>query len=160
MGGDVIPHDLFLRMASFGFDNRTLINHCELLAILAAILSAPDLLRDRDIVVWSDNVGALSACVHGYSRQPEMAALSNAIHLLLADSCSRAYFLHVPGKANCADIPSRVPFIAHGNTMALDPTRLSVSDARTVAALNAFFLPTMFPSASQLADLSTFWSRS
>ena len=105
-------------------------------------------------------VGALSACVHGYSRQPEMATLSNAIHLLLADSCSRAYFLHVPGKANCADIPSRVPFIANGNTMELDPTRLSVSDARTVAALNAFFLPTMFPSASQLADLSTFWSRS
>ena len=89
-----------------------------------------------------------------------MAALSTAIHLLLADSCSRAYFLHVPGKANCADIPSRVPFIANGNTMALDPTRLSVSDARTVAALNASFLPTVFPSASQLTDLSTFWSRS
>jgi hypothetical protein len=44
--------------------------------------------------------------------------------------------------------------------MTLDPTRLSVSDARTVAALNASFLPTVFPSASQLTDLSTFWSRS
>jgi len=160
MGGDVIPHDLLLWMASFGFDKQTLINQCELLAILVALLSAPDLLRDRDIVIWSDNVGALSACVHGYSRQPEMAALSNAIHLLLADSRSRAYFLHVPGKANCADIPSRVPFLAHGNTMALDPARLSASDARAVAALNASFLPTVFPSASQLADLSTFWSRS
>ena len=38
--------------------------------------------------------------------------------------------------------------------MALDQTRLSslsVSDARTVAALNASFLPTVFPSASRTA---------
>ena len=52
MGGDVIPHDLLLWMASFGFDKQTLINQCELLAILSATLSAPDLLRDRDIIAW------------------------------------------------------------------------------------------------------------
>ena len=68
MGGDVIPHDLLLWMASFGFDKQPLINQCELLAILTAILSAPAIIRDRDIIVWSDNVGALSACVNGYSR--------------------------------------------------------------------------------------------
>jgi hypothetical protein len=43
---------LLLWMAPLGFDKQTLINQCELLAILSATLSAPDLLRDRDIIAW------------------------------------------------------------------------------------------------------------
>jgi hypothetical protein len=53
-----------------------------------------------------------------------MAVLANALHLLTASIDMRAYFLHVPGKANPADIPSRVPFVPHGDSFRLDPCLL------------------------------------
>jgi hypothetical protein len=55
---------------------------------------------------------------------PEMAVLANALHLLMAGINMRAYFLHVPGKANPADIPSRVPFVPHHGSFRLDPRLL------------------------------------
>jgi hypothetical protein len=56
-------------------------------------------------------VPALSAAVDGYSHAPEMAVLSNILHLMLAGLSVSPQFLHVPGKANPADISSRVPFV-------------------------------------------------
>ena len=53
-------------------------------------------------------------------RTPELAAMSNGLHLLLAGLLSRCYSLHVPGLANPTDIPSRVPFIAVGGSWVLD----------------------------------------
>ena len=77
------------------------------------VMTFPDLFRDRDVLFFVDNVSTLSACVHGCRARgaPEMGAISNAIHLMSAILGSRTFFQHVLGKANPADIPSRVPFV-------------------------------------------------
>ena len=49
----------------------------------------------------------MSAAVHGYARSPDMAALSNTLHLALAALKCTPFFEWVPSLANCADIPSR-----------------------------------------------------
>ena len=55
-----------------------------------------------------DNTTYLSACVHGYSRSPHMAALANALHLALAHLKCHAWWEYVPSQANGADFPSRL----------------------------------------------------
>ena len=111
MCGGEVPDDILLWMEGFVTRKKQRINQCELLAVLVAAMTFGDLFRDRELLVWVDNVPMLSAEVNGYSHAPEMAALSNALHLLLAGLSARPRFLHVPGKANPADIPSHVPFV-------------------------------------------------
>jgi hypothetical protein len=60
-----------------------------------------DIFRDRELLVWVDNVPALSAAVHGYSHAPEMASLSTP-----STYCSRA-FRPLPG--SCTSLGSRTP---------------------------------------------------
>jgi len=79
-----VPDDILSWMDSFGTRKKQKINQCELLAVIAAVMTFGDIFRDRELLVWVDNVPALSAAVHGYSHAPEMASLSNALHLLLA----------------------------------------------------------------------------
>ena len=50
--------------------------------------------------------------------------MSNAIQLLMAGIRARGYYMHVPGLANPADIPSRVPFVPGPQGPHLDPTLL------------------------------------
>ncbi len=95
---------------------------------------------------------ALNAAVNGYSHAPEMASLSNALHLLLAGLSAAPRFMHVPGKANPADIPSRVPFVCQAWSQVLDPARLSPADARVVDALRAYHQPMVLPTATQLGN--------
>ena len=71
-------------MDSFCTRKKQKINQCELLAVIAAVMTFGDIFSDSELLVWVDNVAALSAAVHGYSQAPEMASLSNALHLLLA----------------------------------------------------------------------------
>ena len=65
-----------------------------------------DILRDRELLVWVDNVPALSAALHGYSHAPEMVSLSNALHLLLAGPATRAYR---PSPGSCTSLGRRTP---------------------------------------------------
>jgi hypothetical protein len=78
-------------------------------------------LQGREVIFYIDNTSALSACIHGYCQAPDMGMLSNALALMLAGMACAAYFVHVAGKANPADLTSRVPFIvnSHGK-LALD----------------------------------------
>jgi hypothetical protein len=76
--------ELLRWMDRFGTRKKQKINQCELLALLAAVLTFGDLFRDHELLVWVDNVPTLSAAVNCYSHAPEMAALSNALHLMLA----------------------------------------------------------------------------
>ena len=144
-------------MDSFGTRKKQKINQCELLVVIAAVMTFGDVFCDRELLVWVDNVPALSAAVHGYSHAAEMASLSNALHLLLAGLSAIPRFLHVSGKANPADIPSRVPFfLRRDGSHVLDPARLSPADARVVAALRACYLPMVLPTAAQLGNLEYF----
>jgi hypothetical protein len=60
----------------------------------------------REVLVFCDNTSALSAAVHGYSRNADMGAMSNMLHLELARPRCRPWFEWIPSKANPADIPS------------------------------------------------------
>ena len=80
----------------------------ELLALLSAVLTfGAQFLRGREIVFFLDNTSAMSAAVHGYARSPDLADISNALHLALAGLTCSAWFEWVPSAANCADVPSR-----------------------------------------------------
>jgi len=59
-----------------------------------------------------DNTSAMSAAVHGYARSPDLATLSNTLHLALAALKCTPFFEWVPSLANCADIPSRPQGVA------------------------------------------------
>ena len=99
--GAEIPQDILDWIDTFG-RKKTKINQCEMLAALVAVMTFPDLFRDRDVLFFVDNVSTLSACVHGYSARPEMGALSNAIHLMFANLGSRTFFFSTrtgPGKS-------------------------------------------------------------
>jgi hypothetical protein len=66
--------------------------------------------RDRDVLFFVENMTTLKICVNGYDRHPDITHLSNVIHLALASLSRRVYFELVPGKANPADLSSRVDF--------------------------------------------------
>ena len=44
-------------------------------------MDVPHLLRDRAIIHFIDNTGALSALVHGYASKPDLARLVNVYHV-------------------------------------------------------------------------------
>ena len=118
-----------------------------------------DTFRDRELLVWVDNAPALSAAVHGYRHAPEMAFLSHALHLLFAGLSAAPRFLHVPGKANPADLPRRVPFVCCDGSHALAPDRLRPAVVLVVAALRACYRPMVLPTAAQLGNLEYFIRR-
>ena len=78
-----------------------------MLAILCAVVTFGDLLRDRRVLFFCDSTTAMSAAVHGTGRSADMCAMANALHLEFARLQCRPWFEWVPSKANPADIPSR-----------------------------------------------------
>ena len=77
-------------------------------ALIAAVWTVgSSMLQDREVLFFCDNTAAMSAAVHGYARSPNLAPLSNALHLALASLRCTTWFEWVPSDANCADIPSR-----------------------------------------------------
>ena len=106
-------------------------------------MTFPDILFDRDVLLFVDNLTVLKCLVDGSSAYPELATLSNVSHLLLASLQCRCYSLQVPGLANPADIPSRVPFIEDpAGSFSLDPILLAAgktgaADVDTVRKLAA-----------------------
>ena len=156
MCGGEVPDDILAWMDSFCTRKKQKINQCELLAVIAAVMTFGDIFRDSDLLVWVDNVPTISGAVHFIvTRQRWRPCLTPSTF------CSRVFrppprFLHVPGKANPADIPSCVPFLCRDGSHVLDPARLSPSDVRVVAALCACYRPMVLPTAAQLGNLEYF----
>ena len=69
-----------------------IINQLELLAILTALLTYPDLFRNRRVYWLIDNCSAISACVHGYANKLDMAKMANSVQLALCALGVRAHF--------------------------------------------------------------------
>ena len=87
---------------------ETFVNQLELVAVLAAVLTfGPQHLKHRDVIFFVDNTSALSACIHGYARDTDMAAMSNLLHLALAQLQCTTWFEFVNSAANIADLPTR-----------------------------------------------------
>ena len=90
-------------------DKRQCISQLEALAGVAALLTFGRYLTGRRTIHFIDNTAALSAFVHGYTSRPDMAVLSNAYHVLLAQGQIDMWLEWVPSEANPSDIPSRPP---------------------------------------------------
>ena len=85
------------------------INHLEAIAIAAARLTFPDILFGRRVLHFVDNTVALSKAVHGYANEPDMAAVTNSIHVCDAVLGVDAWFEWLPSNSNVSDLPSREP---------------------------------------------------
>lgn len=91
-------------------------------------------------VCFVDNTVALSKAVHGYANAPDMAAITNVLHVCDACLGVDSWFEWVPSAANIADIPSRDPLTWDGDVSALwarVSARVAPSDSRRMA------MPTM-----------------
>ena len=85
------------------------INHLEMAAAVAARVTFPDVLAGRKVIHFLDNTTALSKAVHGYANEPDMATITNSLHMCDAMLGIDAWWEWVPSKANVADLPSRDP---------------------------------------------------
>jgi hypothetical protein len=134
-------------------DHQSKIDQRELLAALCC-MSFPDLLQGPKILFWTDNIGTLKACVDGYTKIPKWWLLRT--RSTCASLGARVYFAFVPGLANSAYIPSRVPFVAHGSMFKLDSARITQEASETIAALNLVFRELQLPSIQDLQDRRNF----
>jgi hypothetical protein len=91
------------------------VNQLELLAVVCVSMTFKEKMEGREVIFYIDNMSALSPCIHGYCQAPDMGMLSNTLALMLAGMACVAYFVHVAGKANPADLPSRAPFIVNSH---------------------------------------------
>ena len=96
-------------LAQWG-DRKTKIMLAEAIAPAVAVLSLPDLFRDREVVSFIDNTGALYAYARGSSRDVETSRLVHIFHACCAAMSVLVWFEYVPSGANLADLPSRGEF--------------------------------------------------
>ena len=104
-GSAVISQEFISR---FLIPAKTYIGQLELLAAVAVYYSIdPSDLRDRKVIHWIDNTGALAAMVKGYARQIDSARIVHAFAALAITLNISPWFEYVRTKANIADLPSR-----------------------------------------------------
>jgi len=63
----------------------------------------------RRVLHIVDNTSALSRAVHGYANEPDMANITNSLHMCDAMLGVDSWWEWVPSKANVADLPVRDP---------------------------------------------------
>ena len=120
---------------------RQCISQLEALAGVAALLTFRRHLTDRRTIHFCDNTPALSSFVHGYTSRPDMAALSNAYHVILAQERIDAWLEWIPSKANIGDVPSRPPG----------------RDWHLLSELGLVRTEIVIPSVAQCTDLRCLW---
>ena len=79
----------------------------ELLAIALGLATFSELLADRRVVIWSDNVGAEGAVRSGRASAWDHSRIIHAMWFLIARTRCSPWFARVPSAENIADLPSR-----------------------------------------------------
>ena len=130
----VLPEAFYQFLAP---DKRTYIAQAELIAAVAVWFTLPDLLRDRAVMMFIDNVVALSAIVNGYANKADCAALVNCFHEAVLSLRSHLWSEWVPSKANIADFPTR-------------------SELEHLVPETALFIPMVLPPIADFADMLSF----
>lgn len=97
--------ELLRRWSAIGGVN---INQLELVGIILGILTFKELVRGRRLLLFCDNTTALSAAIHGYASKPDLARLSNILHIVMMRLELDVWFEYVPSAVNWADEPSRL----------------------------------------------------
>ena len=123
------------------------INHLEALAAVAARLTFPDFLAGRRAIHFIDNTVALSKAVHGYANEPDMAAVTNALHVCDAVLGVDAWWEWVPSAANVADLPSRA-----ASTWSVSARALMAKIHQRISAQGFGRRTLRLPTADQLDD--------
>ena len=102
---DCEPHPIMVQAFKERKDNQ--IMGWELFAIALGISAFVDLLRDRTVVVWSDNTGSESGTSKGRAKEFDHSCIIHCIWLFAAQNRMRLRIERVPTKDNIADLPSR-----------------------------------------------------
>ena len=86
------------------------IGQLEALAAVLAYSSHPDQFRDRDVIHFIDNTGAVMGIAKGYSRDIDSARLIHFFHSIACAIGVNSWFEYVASGANISDLPSRGEF--------------------------------------------------
>ena len=84
------------------------INQYETFAVLTALLTFEEHIKDRQVLFFIDNTTAIGNIVNGYSNNPSAAKLVNAICLITVRANSCIFYEYLDSEANVADLPSRL----------------------------------------------------
>ena len=89
---------------------ETYMGQLEILACPIALNTWPDVLRDRQVLLFIDNDAAAACLVRGYSPRQDSCALVGDFWLAASASKLSVYIDRVESKSNLADGPSRLNF--------------------------------------------------
>ena len=78
------------------------------MAALLAQMYCEDVLQGADVLIFCDNLGALTGLIAGHSPQQDTAVVLSVFHILIHKIKARVWGEHVESEANVADEPSRM----------------------------------------------------
>ena len=96
-------------IASF-LPKKTYMGQLEILACPIALNTWPDILQNRQVLLFIDNDAAAACLVRGYSPRQDSCALVGDFWLAASSSKLSVYIDRVESKSNLADGPSRLNF--------------------------------------------------
>ena len=98
-----VPADLIAKLRP----RKQQIGPLETLGALVCYLSRPEQFRNRQVIHFIDNTGALFSMAKGYTKVVDAARMVHVFHSLCAAIDAQVWFEFVPSGANLADQPSR-----------------------------------------------------
>ena len=104
-GCDMAPPESLIQSWATRKDSQ--IMGLEILSIALGLSSFNDMLRNRDVIIWSDNTGAEHATANRTAKSFDHNCLVHAIWQHVAELGLHVWVNRVPTKVNIADLPSR-----------------------------------------------------
>ena len=90
---------------------KTYICQFELVAIVAAYLSFPEVLQGRLVHHFVDNMPALQGAIKGSSSAADSARVIHQLHISMTRLQCNTWFSFVYSEDNLSDLPSRSEFL-------------------------------------------------